>query len=126
MRVIIFDRELHEPLTIVEVPHKLAEEAKSGRPIHLMPPPPPFRLTAKPEKEPEFFDIKIVTLTFERVMRGDSRTGTETLFWYAYANDPETALLLRATFLPGQLGEVRRREKEAYVKGIFRGAGFEL
>ncbi len=41
------------------------------------------------------------------------------LFLYGYALEPELALLLRAAFLPGQVGEVQRREKAAYFKGQF-------
>ena len=46
----------------------------------------------------------------------DKRSG-EVLFWYAYADNPETALLLRAAFLPGQVSEVQKREALAALKG---------
>lgn len=124
MRVIVFDRELHEPLTVVEVPAWLATEAKRGMPVRLLPPQkfdPRVMLSDEP---PEAITMQAVTLTFERVCRGGGArnghyTEPETLFWYAYADDPETALLLRAAFLPGQAGEVQRREKAAYVMGLF-------
>lgn len=116
MRVIVFDRELHEPLTVVEVPHWLADQAKAGRPVRLAPPlslPTSYAAVVANE---ECSMMPVVTLTFEPVYRGRSR---EPIFWYAYADDPETALLLRAAFLHGQVGEVRRREKVAYIKGLF-------
>lgn len=125
MRVIVFDRELHEPLTVVSVPQWLADMAKSGQPIRLAPPPPPLDVRSYAEVAVlEDLRVTVVTLTFERVVRG--RGGDEVLFWYAYADDPETALLLRSAFLPGQEGEVQRREKAAYVKGVFNGAGIEF
>lgn len=128
MRVIVFDRELHEPLTVVEVPAWLAEQAKDGHPIRLLPPQ-PFDPSAMFRDEPtEAVCEQIVTLTFERVSRSvrasprlqaaGVKYESEILFWYAYADDPETALLLRAAFLPGQVGEVQRREKRAYVMGL--------
>lgn len=59
-------------------------------------------------------DLNIVELRFEAVARE-----RRIIFWYAYPNNPELALKLKAAFLPGQLGEVRRREREAYWRGVF-------
>lgn len=124
MRVIVFDRELHEPLTVVEIPQWLADQAKAGRPIRLAPRQEVRVDWSASPSAVEDFTIQTVTLTFERVQRGGGYrdgdyTKLETLFWYAYADDPETALLLRAAFLPGQVGEMQRREKKAYVMGLF-------
>lgn len=111
MRVVVFDRELHEALTVVEVPAWLAERAKDGVPIHFAP-----RAVFDPHEVPNAINatFKQITLWFETVRRG--RSG-EVLFWYAYADDPELALLLRAAFLPGQVGEVQHREKVAWLRG---------
>jgi hypothetical protein len=78
----------------------------------------------------EYEEIVTVTLTFECVCRGGGhRNGhysePEILFWYAYADDPETALLLRAAYLPGQVGDVQRREKVAYINGLLTGAAID-
>lgn len=124
MRVIVFDKELHEPLTVVEVPKWLADQAKAGRPIRLIPQ--TKIVTPLYSAAAERMEYQVVTLTFERVCRGGGHrnghyTEPETLFWYAYADDPETALLLRCAFLPGQVGEVQRREKRAYIMGLLTG-----
>lgn len=124
MRVIVFDRELHEALTIVEVPMSLAREAMEGRRIYLATEPwlmSPRVYEAQQPPEPEPF--KIVALSFEPVYRGASK---ELLFWFAYADNPELVLLLRAAFLPGQVSEVQQRERRAYVEGLFVGAGLGL
>lgn len=122
MRIIVFDRELHEPLTVVDIPHWLAEQAKSGQRIKLLPPQKLDPRALFHEEPTEMVQMQIVTLTFERVMRGDSRNGgAELLFWYAYADDPETALLLRCAYLPGQIGDVQRRQKAAFFEGLLTG-----
>lgn len=123
MRIIVFDRDLHEPLTVVNIPHWLAEQAKAGMRVQLAPPPKQrasFDVAYQDIAEMASIDIKAVTLTFEPVFRGEGRTP---IFWYAYADDPETALLLRCAYLPGQVGDVQRREAKAYVSGVFAGFG---
>lgn len=119
MRVIVFDRELHEPLTIVNLPVHLFEMGKAGMPIALAPERP---MMAHPYAAgvPEVEDIEIVYLRLERVSRGSS---DNIIFWYAYADDPELALALRCAYLPGQLGDVRRRERASYLKGLLAAFG---
>ena len=112
MRIIVFDEELHEPLTIVEIPHDLARMGMDGVPVRLLAPM-DFDSGWAPPTSP-FLTEKVVQLRFERVCRGNARN---VLFWFAYADDPETALLLRAAFLPGQAGEVQRRQRHAWLEG---------
>ena len=124
-RVIVFDRELHEPLTIVNLPMALFELGKAGQPIALEPQEDDVRIMSR--TQPTQRRKRVVYLTLEPVVRHvrarphlqafGVRHETEDLFWFAYASNPETALLLRAAFLPGQLGEVRRREQVAWIKG---------
>jgi hypothetical protein len=121
MKIVIMDEELHEPLTVVEIPHWLAEMAKKGTPIRLSPPT-KMDYSVAVHAADQYSVVSCVTLRFERVCRTNPRTRlAEILFWYAYADDPETALLLRAAYLPGQVGDVQRRESEAFFRGIFAG-----
>lgn len=117
-RIVVLDQELHEALPVVDVPASFMRDLRSGayRRWHV-PIWPQIAVHIGPVSErAEAIEMKIVTLRFESVCRGSRG---EHLFWYAYADDPELALQMRAAFLPGQLGEVQRREREAYFRGMF-------
>lgn len=129
-RVIVMDREDHEPLTIVEISASWFRAIQNGtHPKHIRllieEPLTPSPSYAEAMMNDEFQHLRTVMLSFERVSRAtggrrlDGGYESEIIFWYAYADNPELALLLRAAFLPGQQGEVRRREKAAYLNGIF-------
>jgi hypothetical protein len=119
-RIVVMDEELHESITVVDIPASFIRAVESGS--H-----PPFIHLAitrsislhngldDPTAPMPRSDVR---LRLEAVMRGrDPRP----IFWYAYADDPTLALELRAAFMPGQISEVRRREKEAYWRGAFAG-----
>lgn len=119
MKVIVFDRELHEPLTVVNLPHKLFEFGKQhGHRIYMpaLEPigygPQHFGEAVSPSP------LSVVSLELRAVYPSRECSG-EPLFWYAYADQPELALILRAAFLPGQVGELKQREALAYIRGAF-------
>lgn len=137
MRIVVFDRELHEPLTIVNIPAGLMprpDASSSFMPRVIMfeveDPEIGYRTPIVPMDRPTRLITRRTTITLEPVCRtvgtnpGNHRS--ELLFWYAYADDPELALLLRAAFLPGQVGEMQMRQKEAEAKGILRGFGIAM
>lgn len=67
----------------------------------------------------EHFDgttpIMQVTIYAERFVRNGKK------HMMLFTSDEETALLLRAAFLPGQQNEVNRRMDDAYAKGVKSG-----
>lgn len=120
-RIVVMDEELHESITVVDIPGSFIRDVESGKVppwIVMLPPPGPVKLTYSAEEIAQPMPFRQVRLRLERVMRGRD---PKPLFWYAYADDPVLALELRAAFLPGQLGEVQRREREAYWRGAFAG-----
>jgi len=109
---VIYTRDL-EPITIIEVPMWAWERFKRGE--HVM-----FRVPEKLTLEHMrgmLADLKmprrIVAITAERLRVGNA----ESLMLFA----SDEALGLEATFLPGQRGEVQRRERRAYCAGLFDG-----
>lgn len=117
MRIIVFDRELHEPLTVVNLQQGLFEHGKQHGNRIYMPALTPIGYG------PLYFDgpvtpapISVVSLELRAVYPTRACAG-DPLFWYAYADQPELALLLRAAFLPGQVGELQQREALAYFRG---------
>lgn len=138
MRVTVMDRELHEPLTIINVPNSMVPDPVRNpggggflpRRINFMLEPRlPFYQTPIIDEPPKL-ECYHTSITLEPVERitGTSPTNQrrEIIFWYAYADDPELALRLRAAFLPGQVSEMQMREQEAQIEGMFRGVGIGI
>lgn len=119
MRVIVFDRELHEPLTVVEMPFDLFERGKRGERIRMIPEQlldeRALREWMSPATEVPHIEWQFITLRLEEVRKG---RGGETLFWFAYADNETLALRLRAAFLPGQVGELRVQRQRAWADGV--------
>jgi len=137
MRVVVMDRELHEPLTILNIPSWLSPDPRENRMGEFMGRTISFHVPEKiepfyrtPAVSPEKLLSRVTSITLEPVMRttGTSPTNmrSEIIFWYAYANEPELALLLRAAFLPGQRNEMQMREKESEARGVLRGFAIAL
>lgn len=137
MRVVVMDRELHEPLTILNIPSWLSPDPRENRMGEFMGKTIHFHVPEKIEPfyrtdavAPEKLMSRHTSITLEPVMRttGTSPTNMrqEIIFWYAYADQPELALLLRAAFLPGQVGEVQMRQKESEARGVLKGFGLAL
>lgn len=115
-RIVVMDRELHEPLTIVKWPGWALKLGREGHPVMFSVPrdlPTPGNMP----KIPTRLEIEHVVMTLESVRNSQGRL----LFEFAYAYNPETALLLQAAFLPGQESEVQRREKSAHARGLLQG-----
>ncbi len=125
MRVIVMDKEMREPLTIVDIPASLMREVERGErsyiamavPVDFM----AWRAGADlVPNAPETIALRRVHLNMEKIVKGGSRGpngGWDVLFWTATPDDEDLALLLRAAFLPGQVTELRRREMQQWFLG---------
>lgn len=128
-RIVVMDEELHELLTVVDIPSALMPTGRTGQFLadrirFLAPEPVPFYTTPAVPMGPTRMEGRVVTLKLEPVYRFNHQTQSkETIFYYAYADNPELALLLRAAFLPGQVGEMQMREAEARIRGMWEGVG---
>lgn len=111
MRAVLYAYDF-EPITVIDVPewaHQYIDQHQC------------FSLAVF-ERHPVFFcdpdalatpTCRIVRIQCERLCRG-RRT-----HWMLFTEDEESALLLRAAFLPGQLGEVQERQRAAFSKGFW-------
>lgn len=114
MRVVIYEPENYEPITVIEVPLRYMREIESGaRSRELSFPAFPDLTVVMGPTTDLTFNYKIVRLSFEPIYKGRGR-----LMWLCTANDPESALLLRAAFLPGQHGEVNRQIQGSFLRGL--------
>jgi len=118
MRIIVFDREMAEPLTIVEIPASAMREIENGRRYWIMPVPVTMRswMTLDDKTPWALETLPTVALRFEPIMKHEHGEG-RVLYWIATPDNEELSLLLRAAFLPGQLTEVRRREMQRWFQG---------
>lgn len=118
MRIVLYDREDFEPITILELPPWRNYKMPDGHMIRVAVMP---EVSLAPHRgAPEFEPLKIVNIQFERIVR------REVTHWLAVTGDTESALLLRAAFLPGQQATVQRREQEAFAKGFYKGLSIAL
>lgn len=117
MRVVVMDREMTEPLTVVDIPNSLMRDvAMRGRPRITMAVPTDFNhwlsYADKFEDVMQTTTLQRCELRMEPIYRG-----RDVLYWVAVPDSEELALLLRAAFLPGQITELRRRELKQWIMG---------
>ena len=116
MRVILFDPESYEPLTVVEIPAWLMKDVELGVRRVRLPVPMNMREWFTKSDIMNPVSMSVVDLDMEPVRKGNS-----IIYWMGLPTDPELALLLRAAFLPGQQTELQRREATAFIEGVFAG-----
>lgn len=111
MRAVLYAYDF-EPITVIDVP-EWAHEYMNQRQCFALAvcEPPPVRFCDA--GVPATHSYRIVRIQCERLRRG------RTTHWMLFTNDEESALLLRAALLPGQLGEVQERQRAAFSKGFW-------
>mgnify|MGYP000673882632 CR=1 FL=1 len=113
MRAVLYAYDL-EPITVIDVPtwaHELMERQRYFSLPVLEKLPVPYTIP-HPELA-ETRTLRIVHITCEKLQRnGWTR-------WMLFTNDEESGLLLQAAFLPGQVGEVRRKQEQAFAVGFW-------
>jgi hypothetical protein len=113
MRVVVYDKETMEPLTVISIPGDYL--SRFGRRMHF-PVIQPISFGPVPtEIEPINMRRWYVTLDFEPIYNGKD---PHPMMWLCTTNDGETALLLRSVFLPGQQREVQERTRDAFLSGL--------
>lgn len=101
MRTVIYAEDML-PITVVDIPQVWIETMQRGDYVLLA-----VCLPISQGFEEDFDlrqTLKTVALRMEPLMRNGKR------HWLCFTADEETALTLKAAFLPGQLGEIQRRE----------------
>ncbi|MFL5063479.1 MAG: hypothetical protein ACJ8FU_08635 [Xanthobacteraceae bacterium] len=116
MRAVIYDAEGYEPLTVIDVPQRFMREIERNErpPVLRFAVPRPYVRPFVPERLDPLAFMNVVTVRFEPIYKGKRR-----FMWLCTTEDAESALLLRAVFLPGQQGEVNHQLEEAFLKGMF-------
>lgn len=111
MRVVIYDEESLEPITVVNLPgltERCLEERQNWRVSLFRPEPEPDICGPSPEFSSK---IKYVDLEFERISRVTLTHG-EQVTWLCLTRATELAMLLAPDWLPGQRPAIDRLQQE--------------
>lgn len=111
MRAVLYSYDF-EPITVIYVPEWARQHMEQHQCFAMA----VFeRLPVRPcdYEAPATRSYRIVRIQCERLRRGYRS------HWMLFTEDEESALLLRTAFLPGQLGEVQERQREAFSKGFW-------
>lgn len=120
MRVVIHDAETYEPITVVTIANQYIRDMEEGKRDYSLrlPIPMPASPYARNAQALDWREAKtdILRVRFEPIHRG---RGGERFMWLCTAEDGDSALLLRSTFLPGQQKDVNAIARQAYLRGAF-------
>ena len=109
MRAVLYAYDL-EPITIIDVPHGAVDYLRKHGIVRIHVPTCPrttFPLSAQIQTE-----FKLVTIRAERFVFRDQET------MMLFTHDEETALQMKSTFLPGQLGAIQDLQRNAFAHGF--------
>lgn len=112
MLAVLYTHQL-EPITVVDIPMWAWERLSRGDCVRLHVPE-PVRINPMSRWDSLTYQPRVVEIFGDKLRRGEH----ETLM--LFTGDEESALLLKADFLPGQRGEAQRRERGAFAAGVLR------
>jgi len=112
MRVVIYDAEDMEPITVIKLDDRLVMRLRQDRelriPVRL-----PMRSPTLEMTEARLAGPRYCCIRFEPIMKGE-----DFMMWICTTMDGESALLLRSVFLPGQQASVAREREDAFMQGL--------
>lgn len=109
MRAVLYTYDL-EPITIIDVPQEAMDYLRERGIVRI--PVPTFPKASFPLSSPIPTEVKIVTIRAEKFVFGDQET------MMLFTRDEETALQMKATFLPGQLGAIQDLQRNVFAYGF--------
>lgn len=121
MRVVLYDDETMEPLTVLHLPSWMPPRLKSGERM-VIPIIRPLNLKSDYDADISLSMLRNdrVRIWFEKFLR------REQWHWFAFTRDSEDALSLKSVFLPGQWSAVHEEYQRGVGDGIVRALGVML
>ena len=110
MRAVLYSYDL-EPITIIDAPLRAIDHLRKHGIVRIDVPT-YQRVIPSNLAAPVDCEFKVVTIRSEKFVFGDQ----ETLMLFTH--DEETALQMKATFLPGQLGAIQDLQRNAFAYGF--------
>lgn len=120
MRVVVYDAEDMEPITVIQLPGHMREylneilDGRRGPEITFLLQQPLSAADFVTKEPPALTMMPYVRLKFEPIWKGKGL-----LMWLCTTRDGETALLLKSVFLPGQQRELNQQREDAFMAGLF-------
>ena len=112
MRAVLYTHDMI-PITVLDVPPMYHAYLQENRQL-ILAIRPDFKFTDHEDAIAMHISLRTVTITAEWFHRRGER------HLMLFTQDEESALLLQASFLPGQTREVREREQKAFAAGFFK------
>lgn len=115
MRIVIYDDESFEAVTVINLPGLTNRDiASRGRRWRLAVPPPPMAMCEISKVAPihEPFGMEIVELEFEPLARQSARHGRQE-HWLCFTRAAELAMKLNPTWLPGQRPAIDELQRQS-------------
>lgn len=110
MRVVIYDDESLEPITVLNLP--LTERDMLERRIWRVPVPMPLPATNEFEYSPvAMIESQVVEIEFEQFVRRSRRNGEQRSV-FAFTRASDLTMLLNPAWLPGQRSAIRYLEEQ--------------
>lgn len=110
MRAVLYAYDL-EPITIIDVPLSDIDHLRKHSIVRIHVPTYP-RVMPSNLAAPVDCEFKMVTIRAEKFVFGDQET------MMLFTHDEETALQMKAAFLPGQLGAIQDLQRNAFAYGF--------
>ena len=110
MRAVLYAYDL-EPITIIDVPLSAIDHLRKHSVARIHVPTYP-RVMPSNLAAPVDCEFKVVTIRAEKFVFGDQET------MMLFTHDEETALQMKATFLPGQLGAIQDLQRNVFAYGF--------
>lgn len=113
MRSVLYTEDF-EPITIIDLPYDVHDFKFDVYRVPYFQPLDPIVYCDKPI-EPE--SLPIVIIRIEK-MRRNSKIYP---LFFLNTQSEEIALLLKSEYLPGQLNDIRRKQRDAFISAVIRG-----
>jgi hypothetical protein len=116
MRVVLYDDETMEPITVLHLSSWMVPRLKAGERIRVLLP--PRRVESEDSDGPisaiPTLGSYTVSIWFEPFVRHGRK------HWFAFTRDSENALQLKSVFLPGQWPALHEEYQRGIGEGILR------
>ena len=113
MQAVLYTQDM-EPITVVDLPTWVWEKLERGDQISIAVMNTPLAWFKSASEPPDFLPPRVVHIYGEMFVRRGKR------MMFLFTSDDESALLLKADFLPGQRGELQDRQRRAFSDGFMK------
>lgn len=116
MRAVLYTQDM-EPITIIDLPYEVHNFEFDVYRVPYFRPLEPIAYQDNSSIKIEYEPLLNVYIHIEKM----HRNGKIYPFFFVETQSEELALLLKPEYLPGQLNDMRRKQRDAFISGIIQG-----